>query len=591
MVREHVDALVGCDRLNPLGCEAMLVCSGGTRDLRIRDVAQKQVYERVLRLADDRRTALAADKLLALERMQPFARSMCVDSSDGFERSQPEHTPEHCGVLDQLLFLGRQRIEPSGNDPLDGLRQLGRASALAEHSRELFRIERIPTGTREQGRLRLRVEQRPVEQRCEQPRRLVVAERTERDRLRVSFAAAPARPPLEQLGPRSRDDEQRHARGPLDEVIDEVEQVVVGPVEVLENQHRGTQLRERLGEPPPRREIVGPLARFTAGPDERAEALGQPAGVVGSESRYGLRELRPELVGRIALEYSRLRLHHFGEGRIRERFPVRQRAAVPPVRDRGVALSLGVQLCDEPALADAGNAHDRHQLRRLVVAHALVGAEQQLTLSCASDERRGRRAEVSADTRSRLHGVPHGHGLGLSLRLDGLAGAVLDRRAGRAECRLADEDPVRRRRRLQPRGGVHDVAGNHPFAGTGTSIERHERLTGVDADANLQLRLLQDRIPNRESRPHRPLRIVLVRRRRAEHRHHRVADELLHRASVMLERRPQPLVIRTQDRLHILRIQRLGPRREADEVREQDRDDLPLSPRARHALASSCASA
>ena len=101
-------------------------------------------------------------------------------------------------------------------------------------------------------------------------------------------------------------------------------------------------------------------------------------------SRYGLRELRLELVGGIALEYSRLRLHHLGEGGIRERFAVRQRAAVPPVRERRVALSFGVQLRDESALADAGNAHDRHQLRRLVVAHALEGPQEQLTLPCDS---------------------------------------------------------------------------------------------------------------------------------------------------------------------------------------------------------------
>ena len=41
----------------------------------------------------------------------------------------------------------------------------------------------------------------------------------------------------------------------------------------------------------------------------------------------------------------------------------------------------------------------------------------------------------------------------------------------------------------------------------------------------------------------------------------------------------QPLVVRAQDRLDVLRVERLGARREADEVGEEDRHDLALAPR------------
>src|SRR5207247_5036979 len=75
-----------------------------------------------------------------------------------------------------------------------------------------------------------------------------------------------------------------------------------------------------------------------------------------------------------------------------------------------------------------------------------------------------------------------------------------------------------------------------------------------------------------------------------EQRHHRVADELLHRAAEALQLRAQTLVIRTQDRGHVLRIELLRPRCEADQIGEQHRHDFPLLPRLAHAVAASNAS-
>ena len=79
-----------------------------------------------------------------------------------------------------------------------------------------------------------------------------------------------------------------------------------------------------------------------------------------------------------------------------------------------------------------------------------------------------------------------------------------------------------------------------------------------------------------QPRPHRPLGIVLVRHRSTEHRHHRVPDELLHRAAVALDLLPQASVVRTDAGAHVLRILLLRGGGEADQVAEQHRDDLPL---------------
>ena len=88
-------------------------------------------------------------------------------------------------------------------------------------------------------------------------------------------------------------------------------------------------------------------------------------------------------------------------------------------------------------------------------------------------------------------------------------------------------------------------------------------------------------VADRERRAHGALGVVLVRDRRAEHRHHRVADELLDRAAVALELGAQARVVRREHRAHVLRVEPFGARRRADEVGEEDRDDLPLLARRR----------
>ncbi len=68
-----------------------------------------------------------------------------------------------------------------------------------------------------------------------------------------------------------------------------------------------------------------------------------------------------------------------------------------------------------------------------------------------------------------------------------------------------------------------------------------------------------------------------MRRRGAEESHHRVSDELLDGAAAPLELRADAVVVRREERLDVLGIHRLCLCREADEVAEDDRDDLALS--------------
>ncbi len=67
-----------------------------------------------------------------------------------------------------------------------------------------------------------------------------------------------------------------------------------------------------------------------------------------------------------------------------------------------------------------------------------------------------------------------------------------------------------------------------------------------------------------------------MRNRRAEERHHRVADELLDRAAVSLELAADPGVIGPEHGTDVLGIEPFRLLREADEVAEEDGDDFSL---------------
>src|SRR4029078_1206615 len=101
----------------------------------------------------------------------------------------------------------------------------------------------------------------------------------------VPLAAAPAWLSVEELGSCRAEDEERHIRRPFGHLVDEVEQAVVRPVELLEDENERALLGERLEEPPPGRNCLGRLiatglgARSEAG--KRAEVAFHPAGLPG----------------------------------------------------------------------------------------------------------------------------------------------------------------------------------------------------------------------------------------------------------------------------------------------------------------------
>ncbi len=296
-----------------------------------------------------------------------------------------------------------------------------------------------------------------------------------------------------------------------------------------------------------------------------------------TSSRDAASELVRRLLRRVGLEDPRLRLDHLGQRPEGDAFAVGQRAALAPVGQLGLALDHLRELVDETALADPGNADEGDELRRSLRAHTFQRAHEHVDLALAADQRSALHlADVDAVARAGLDHLPGGDRLLLALGGDRLALGVVDLLVRGAVRRLVDEDPVDGSRGLQPGRRVHDVARGHALALGRPGAERDERLAGRDRDPNLEVTLLADPVADRERGADRALGVVLVRGRRAEQRHHRVADELLDRPAAPLELGAQTRVVGLEDRAHVLRIHLLGPRGEPDEVGEEDGHDLAL---------------
>ena len=252
-------------------------------------------------------------------------------------------------------------------------------------------------------------------------------------------------------------------------MVDEVEQVVVGPVQVLEDEHEGPALGERLEEAAPggERLVAAVTARVALPrqPDERPQMALDPMGAlgVGDEIRHRLAQLRLGRLGGVGLEDPGLRLDHLPHGPEGDALAVRERAALPPVDDQvRIRVHRLRELPHEPALADSRDAYERDELRPPLPQGARETVRQPVELLAAADERR-RTALLHVDPQTRPGGdcLPDRNGLRLPLRAHRLALAVLDHPLGRPVGRLADEDPVHRRGALEPGGRVDDVAGDH----------------------------------------------------------------------------------------------------------------------------------
>ena len=250
-----------------------------------------------------------------------------------------------------------------------------------------------------------------------------------------------------------------------------------------------------------------------------------------------------------------------------------------PVDELADAVDVLLELPDQPALADAAGPGDADQPRAGLASDGMQHVLELAQLLVTAGERglEGVGAALPAALRDDPDGTPRRDRARLALQRVVAQRLEHDRALGPAPGGVADEHGAGLRDALKPGGGVDQVAGDHALVG---GAQRHRGLSGEDAGAGLEAGMQgRHRGDDLERGPDRAFRVVLVRGRRAPHRHHRVADELLHRPAVQRDRLRGGVEVARKQVAYGLRVTILGERREADEIGEQDGDQPTLGGR------------
>ena len=345
----------------------------------------------------------------------------------------------------------------------------------------------------------------------------------------------------------------------------------------------GQPLEERA---PGREQLLARFDRQVIETEQPGEARLDPAALDGV--RDHLLEHRgeptPSGLGIVRLGDPRPAADDLGQRPVADAVAVGGRPALVPEDRLDDAVEILLELPGEPALADAGLPDDRHQAG---LAFAFRGVEMVLEraqLLVAPDEWRLDRLAAPGTTATRHdgQGLPAGDGRGLALERLLADRLERDRTRRRSVGRLADEDRARDRDRLEPRGRVDEVAGDHPLS---VGTDRHDGLPGQDTRPPCEDRPLDfdpaDGIDQLEGRPHGAFRVVLVRDRGPPDCHHRVADELLDHPAVAVDDLAGGREVPVEQFADLLRVEPLRQRREPDEVDEHDRDEPDLVHRRR----------
>ena len=148
---------------------------------------------------------------------------------------------------------------------------------------------------------------------------------------------------LVQLRPSGTQNEQRHPLRPVGQVLEELEQRRVGPVQILEHQHRRPVRRQPLAEAPPGRKRLLLRRRLRHRAYQRRQPRPQP-GQIRIVRRQRAFQLRRRLLGRVRLQDPRLRLDDLPQRPEGDPLPVGQTAPLPPTHQPRPLLDIGKQL-------------------------------------------------------------------------------------------------------------------------------------------------------------------------------------------------------------------------------------------------------
>ncbi len=353
--------------------------------------------------------------------------------------------------------------------------------------------------------------------------------RLEQEGARVQLSPAPPGPDVEKLRPAEAEDEERRAPAPVRNVLDQVEQRGLSPVDVLPEDDQRPVRRVRL--------------------EQLARGVG-------------------DLVDGAFQEALEIRVSEPAEN-LDER-PVGDPLAVgKAAADDDARVGGADELLRQSCLADARRAEQREEVARALRRRDRVRLAEQAQLTLSPDER-----QVEAPSERVLAGAdrdePEGrHGLRLPLQRERLDRFDRDRVAHEPHRLGAEQCLAGRSRLLEPRRDVDRIARRQPLARSRDDLAR------VDAypDSNPEL---VDRGEHLRGGPDGAQRVVLVQERHAEDRHHGIADELLDRPAVPLDDPFHAFEVAGEEIPQQLRVGPLPERRRADDVAEDHGHDLAL---------------
>ena len=269
VVGEELDELLGASPgclLDPGRDRGMRARPLAPREALVGDLARQDVFEDELRLSGDRRREARQDQLALLQTVERRAQVLPVPVQQTSDGPRPEHATDDRRSLEGALLHGVQQVDPCREHCLHRVRDLHlrdrrrRAPPVCvpdDHALvdqvtdDLFEEEGVALGALEDPLTHGSRQIRHREQQPDEPVRFDGGERVEADRGDVALAAAPTGTPLGQLRARRTQEECRpdHAVG---ELLQEIEQRLVGPVDVVDHRDQRRPAREGREEGTPR---------------------------------------------------------------------------------------------------------------------------------------------------------------------------------------------------------------------------------------------------------------------------------------------------------------------------------------------------
>ena len=188
----------------------------------------------------------------------PITAARCSTASSSSPSRSRRAASTACTVPGPAARRRPQRLEPAL--PLD------EDAVLDQHPQHLLEEERVASRRTADRVGRIRIER--TGQVLEQCAHVLPRQRRERDR-----RPCPGRPQLREIRARHAADENRRVAAPAGQVLDEVEEGRLGPLDVVEHEHDRPLARERLEQAADRPvELVAPRARLRA-PDRLQDPL------------------------------------------------------------------------------------------------------------------------------------------------------------------------------------------------------------------------------------------------------------------------------------------------------------------------------